>query len=181
MEQKEYLSIKSFGPIKDVKLDNIKPFTFFIGESGSGKSTILKVLAMMRHMCKQINLRSYLKLGNVIDKTIDLSISEYLRNGGMTDYVKNDTEIVYSKGDCNITYTPQKGLKGTRKIISSENLSLEKISFFSDKRGAIAPLLANLSDGAALGFYFTETFQDFKKATEAVSYTHLTLPTKLEV
>ena len=78
---------------------------------------------MMRHMCKQINLRSYLKLGNVIDKTIDLSISEYLRNGGMTDYVKNDTEIVYSKGDCNITYTPQKGLKGTRKIISSENLS----------------------------------------------------------
>ncbi len=27
MEQKEYLSIKSFGPIKDVKLDNIKPFT----------------------------------------------------------------------------------------------------------------------------------------------------------
>ena len=33
----------------------------------------------------------------------------------MTDYVKNDTEIVYSKGDCNITYTPQKGLKGTRK------------------------------------------------------------------
>ena len=134
MEQKEYLSIKSFGPIKDVKLDNIKPFTFFIGESGSGKSTILKVLAMMRHMCKQINLRSYLKLGNVIDKTIDLSISEYLRNGGMTDYVKNDTEIVYSKGDCNITYTPQKGLKGTRKIISSENLSLEKISFFSDKR-----------------------------------------------
>ena len=55
MEQKEYLSIKSFGPIKDVKLDNIKPFTFFIGEFRIvGKSTILKVLAMMRHMCKQI-------------------------------------------------------------------------------------------------------------------------------
>ena len=169
MEQKEYLSIKSFGPIKDVKLDNIKPFTFFIGESGSGKSTILKVLAMMRHMCKQINLRSYLKLGNVIDKTIDLSISEYLRNGGMTDYVKNDTEIVYSKGDCNITYTPQKGLKGTRKIISSENLSLEKISFFSDKRGAIAPLLANLSDGAALGFYFTEPFEDASSGIQTMT------------
>ncbi len=36
--------LNPFGPIKDVKLDNIKPFTFFIGESGSGKSTILKVL-----------------------------------------------------------------------------------------------------------------------------------------
>ena len=37
MEQKEYLSIKSFGPIKDVKLDNIKPFTFFIGESSENQ------------------------------------------------------------------------------------------------------------------------------------------------
>ena len=46
MEQKEYLSIKSFGPIKDVKLDNIKPFTFFIGESGSGKSTILYIISV---------------------------------------------------------------------------------------------------------------------------------------
>lgn len=34
----------------------------------------------------------------------------------------------------------------------------------SDKRGAIASLLANNSDGAGLGFYFQETFKDFYEA-----------------
>lgn len=167
MIQKESLKIKQFGPIKEACLEDIKPFTFFIGESGSGKSTILKVLALMRHMYKQINLRSYLKLGNVIDKTIDLSMAEYLRNGGLAEYVTEETELLYSKGDCEISYTP-KGLKGTRKLIPASSLSLEKISFLSDKRGAIASLLANNNDGAALGFYLTETFKDFKEAAEQI-------------
>nr|WP_320059507.1 hypothetical protein [uncultured Bacteroides sp.] len=168
MAQEEFLKINFFGPIKEITIENVKPFTFFIGESGSGKSTLLKVLAMMRHMYKQINLRSYLKQGNVIDKTIDLRMADYLRNGGMTDYVKESTEIVYRKGTFEISYTRKGGLKGTRSVISREDLSLEKISFLSDKRGSIASLLANLSDGASLGFYLTETFQDFKKATDEI-------------
>lgn len=167
MIQKESLRIKYFGPIKEVNLEEVMPFMFFIGESGSGKSTILKVLALMRHMYKQLNLRSYLKLGNVIDKTIDLSIGEYLRNGGMSDYISEKTELSYTKGDCEIVYTPQ-GLRGTRKVISASNLSLEKISFLSDKRATIASLLANNSDGAALGFYLLETFRDFKEAAEQI-------------
>lgn len=167
MIQKESLRIKYFGPIKEVNLEEVMPFMFFIGESGSGKSTILKVLALMRHMYKQLNLRSYLKLGNVIDKTIDLSMGEYLRNGGMSDYISEKTELSYTKGDCEIVYTPQ-GLRGTRKVISASNLSLEKISFLSDKRAAIASLLANNSDGAALVFYLLETFRDFKEAAEQI-------------
>lgn len=38
----------------------------------------------------------------------------------------------------------------------------------SDKRGAIASLLANNNNGAALGFYLTETFKDFKEANELI-------------
>lgn len=167
MIQKESLRIKYFGPIKEANLEEVMPYMFFIGESGSGKSTILKVLALMRHMYKQLNLRSYLKLGNVIDKTIDLSMGEYLRNGGMSDYISEKTELSYTKGDCEIVYTP-KGLKGTRKVISASNLSLEKISFLSDKRATIASLLANNSDGTALGFYLLETFRDFKEAAEQI-------------
>lgn len=167
MIEKESLTIKHFGPITEVVIEEVKPFSFFIGESGSGKSTVLKVLALMRHMYKQLTLRSYLKLGNVIDKTIDLAMGEYLRNGGMVDYVSEKTELSYTKGNTEIVYTP-KGLRGTRKVIPASDLSLEKISFLSDKRSAIASLLANNNDGAALGFYLVETFKDFKEATEQI-------------
>ena len=167
MIQKESLRIKHFGPIKEINLDELKPFSFFIGESGSGKSTILKVLALMRHIYKQLNLRSYLKLGNVIDKTIDLSMGEYLRNGGMTEYISEKTELIYTKGDCEIAYKNNK-LNGTRKVISTLDLSLEKIVFLSDKRATIASLLANNSDGSTLGFYLLETIKDFKEAAERI-------------
>ena len=42
----ESLEIKDFGPIKHIHVEDIKPMTVLIGESGSGKSTIMKV-------CKQ--------------------------------------------------------------------------------------------------------------------------------
>ncbi len=44
----ESLYIKDFGPIKEIKLDDIKRLTVIIGMSGSGKSTAMKVLALMR-------------------------------------------------------------------------------------------------------------------------------------
>lgn len=81
--RQEYLYIKNFGPIKKVEIERVKQFMFFVGESGSGKSTILKVLAIMRYIYKQLNLRSYLKLGNITGKVLDFDMSEYFRNGGM--------------------------------------------------------------------------------------------------
>lgn len=167
MAQQETLIIKHFGPLREAVIEDVKQFMFFIGESGSGKSTLLKVLALMRHISKQLNLRSYLKHGNVIDRTIGINMGEYLYNGGLNDYVSDKTELYYKKGDCEISYTT-KGLKGTRKTISAPQLSLEKISFLSDKRGSIASLLANNNDGTALGFYLAETFKDFKEAIEQI-------------
>ena len=168
--RQEYLYIKNFGPIKMIEIESVKQFMFFVGESGSGKSTILKVLAMMRHIYKQLNLRSYLKLGNITGKVLDFDMSEYFHNGGMKDYLYADTELVYRNGDTEIAYVKgHGGLSGTRGVtIPSEQLSLEKISFMSDKRGVIASLLANNSDGAGLGFYFQETFKDFKEAIKHI-------------
>ena len=48
----EYLKIENFGPILEIELDDIRPLTVFIGESGSGKSTIMKVLSLFRWMFK---------------------------------------------------------------------------------------------------------------------------------
>ena len=61
----EYLRIKNFGPIVDIELDNIAPFTILIGESGSGKSTVMKVLSMFRWIYKRVVLRSYVRQANI--------------------------------------------------------------------------------------------------------------------
>ena len=44
----ESIVIKNFGPIKNIEIKNIHPLTIFIGESGSGKSTIMKVIVLFR-------------------------------------------------------------------------------------------------------------------------------------
>ena len=63
---KEELVIQNFGPIRDIKLDNIQRLLILIGESGSGKSTILKVLSLCRWIYKQQNIRAYLHNANSI-------------------------------------------------------------------------------------------------------------------
>lgn len=51
--EKERLIIKNFGPIVEADIE-IKPFMVFIGESGSGKSVILKLLSLLRWIAKKI-------------------------------------------------------------------------------------------------------------------------------
>ena len=55
---KEYITIKDFGPLKQIENLQLKPFTILIGESASGKSTLMKVVAMMRYLYKMANIRS---------------------------------------------------------------------------------------------------------------------------
>ena len=61
----EYLRIQNFGPVVDIELDNIVPLTVLIGESGSGKSTVMKVLSMFRWIYKRVVLRSYVRQAKI--------------------------------------------------------------------------------------------------------------------
>lgn len=57
---KEFITIKNFGPLINIENLEIKQFTLLIGESASGKSTLMKVVSMMRYLYKMANIRSYL-------------------------------------------------------------------------------------------------------------------------
>ena len=80
---KEYLLIRNFGPIDEVILDDIRPLTVFIGESGSGKSTIMKVLSLFRWMYKRVNLRSYLQQAGIKKTGVKFKIKSLLKVSGM--------------------------------------------------------------------------------------------------
>ena len=93
----ESLEIKDFGPIKHIHVEDIKPMTVLIGESGSGKSTIMKVLALSRWLYKMMSIRSYLKYSGVKKTPFRFRIDSLLRTVGLEDYMRTSSIITYKR------------------------------------------------------------------------------------
>jgi predicted ATPase len=155
----EAIIIKNFGPIKDVEISDIRPFTVFIGESGSGKSTIMKVIVLFRWIYKMLNIRSYLKYANISQSPFTFDFGQYLKNNNLSDYLKSDTDIIYQKGETTIHY---KNKLATSPIVPKDELNLEKMNFIADKRNLIPDILAaKKNDKIPMNFFLEETFNDF--------------------
>jgi predicted ATPase len=166
LQMKESIIIRNFGPIKEVEIDNIRPLTVFIGESGSGKSTIMKVFVLFRWIYKMVNIRSYLKHANITQSPFTFNFKSYLKNNGFTDFIKDNTEIIYQKGNNIISY---KGSLDASITIPEDELSLEKVCFIADKRNLIPDILtAKKKDNIPMSFFLEETFNDFGIASEFV-------------
>ncbi len=122
------IKIKNFGPIKEGYLDNngwmnIEKVTIFIGNQGSGKSTVAKVFSTLTWMEKAINRGDidWTKLSHHIFK----GFFKYQRT---QNYFRDDTVIEY-EGDSAI-------IKYNRKLdypevffIKSSNFCLPKIIY----------------------------------------------------
>lgn len=167
---KEYITIKNFGPINSIERLNIKPYTVFIGESASGKSTIMKLVCMMRYLYKMANIRSYLKHSNITNSPFKIRFDKMMKDMGMFKILREDSIIEYTiEVNDNVEYTIKMRNRKLDKlpIISSEYLSFNKISFISEHRNII-PIWtqqASGNSGAKLGFYFHETNSDFISAS----------------
>ena len=90
------IKIKNFGPIKEGMLDNdgwieVKKVTVFIGNQGSGKSTVAKVFSTFSWLEKAINRGDFEK-GKV---TFNM-IKKFLQYQKIQNYFKNNTYIEYS-------------------------------------------------------------------------------------
>jgi predicted ATPase len=168
---KEAITIKNFGPIKDIAINDVKPFTVLIGESGSGKSTLMKVLALFRWIYKMQNIRSYLKLSNIEKSPFSYNMSTYIKNCGFEQFLSKETEIIYSSYNDDATHSHQIGYKNKRLFVSgtinTEALEFIKIGFVSETRNIIPQWLDKAQD-ANLGFYFSELVSDFKLAEDII-------------
>jgi predicted ATP-dependent endonuclease of OLD family len=158
----ESITIRNFGPIKKVEISDIRPFVLLIGESGSGKSTVMKVVVLFRWIYKMINIRSYLKHAKITESPFRFDFDEYLKNGGFEKdaYLRPDTEIIYRRGNHEISY---KGALNTAIIVPEDELSLEKMSFIADKRNIIPDVLAKRVK-VENSFFVNETYEDFRIA-----------------
>lgn len=167
---KEYITIKDFGPLKNIEYMRIKPYTVLIGESASGKSTLLKVVAMMRYLYKMANIRSYLKHSMIAKSPFRIRLGTMMERQEMGKMLTKNSLIFYRvESDDGTTYEICiKDGKLSVPNIAPEHLLFRKVSFISENRNII-PTWAQKAwknKGATLGFYFHETNDDFAAASE---------------
>lgn len=163
---RESIEIRNFGPVRDVKIETVKPLTILIGDSGSGKSTIMKVLALFQWIYKMSCIRSYLHYSGISKSPFRFRFDSYLKNNGLDDFLKSQTEIVYKNGNYTIVCQGSK-LKMLSKYVPKEELSLEKIAFISDQRNIISDLLQDGTHTTS-NFYLADTFRNYKQATDVI-------------
>lgn len=162
----ESLEIKDFGPIKHIHVEDIKPMTVLIGESGSGNSTIMKVLALSRWLYKMMSIRSYLKYSGVKKTPFRFRIDSLLRTVGLEDYMRTSSIITYKNGEV-VIRLENGNLNGTSQYIPKSQLSLEKISFIADNRNLVADIIEG-KISVKKQFYLNETYEDYVKASESI-------------
>ena len=167
---KEYISIKNFGPLKNIEDLKIKQITVLIGESASGKSSLMKVVAMMRYLYKMANIRSYLRHSNITKSPFRVRLSAMMKRQGMGDMFGKDSRIVYRTVlDDGKEYELK--IENGRVVIPTidkKHLEFCKVSYISENRNLIPTWAqkASSNKGASLGYYFHETNDDFVKASE---------------
>ena len=163
---KEYLRIEKFGPIDEVILDDIRPLTILIGESGSGKSTIMKILSLFRWMYKRVNLRSYLQHAGIKKTGLKFKIIPLLKTSGILEFLKADSVIVYRRDDYEIRM--QNRSVNIRFTIGQDDLCLDKVCFISDKRSMIPDFLGNKLERRIANYYLQDTMDNFLLACDEV-------------
>lgn len=162
----ESLIIRNFGPIVDVELAKINRFNVFIGESGSGKSTIMKVLAMMRWIYKMCCVRTYFKTSG-IQTPFRFRTDTILGDNGLKHFLRPNSEIIYCNGTFEI-HLKKGRLIIPRKNIDKDELTIQKIAYISDKRVLIPDLAAGNVALRHNMFYLDETFLNYQKAIDSI-------------
>lgn len=159
----ESLYIENFGPLKKINLENLRPLTILVGESGSGKSTIMKVLVLFRYFYKRVVIRSYLRNAGISKSHFRLQFSFFIKNNGFEGYISDKTVIIYRRGNYTIEY--KNGKLNLNITVENADLSLDKMSFISDKRNVIPDILAKTVSVSDRNMYLVETWKDFEEAT----------------
>ena len=175
---RESIYIKNVGPISELDIDDIRPLTLLIGASAAGKSTLMKVLALMRYIYKMENIRSFLLDSNIPRSPFRLEFKNLLKDG-LRSAVSKDSEIVYTvtfPTDTNLFEEAQyvicyRGGKLDNRIhIQTKHLSFFKEAYIVEDRSIMSKLIPVHFQplSGPDHYYFNETLSDLQEALQAL-------------
>lgn len=155
------IKIKNFGPIREGFVENdgwidINKVTVFIGDQGSGKSTVAKLISIFLWMEKDLFRTGGLSLEFRQNEGTFKHLLEYHR---INDYVHEKTEIHYEGEAYNITY--RAGQNPEIQEISDNNYTLPKITYFPAERNFVSSV-KNVNGGAYIQLW-SRSLQEFKE------------------
>lgn len=166
--KQEKIIIKKFGPITRADI-NIKPFMVFIGESGSGKSVILKLLSLLRWIAKKQHHNEFAKILG-IEEYYRFDTERILEDSGLKDFITPSTYIKYW-GQTEKIIIENGKLNLPIQSFKNKEIFLEKISFITDDRFTVVLLLNNQIRGSALPYHLEKTCKDFEVSFENLKQT----------
>lgn len=152
MQQK--IIIKNLGPIKDCEIE-INPFTVFIGESGSGKSIILRTISMCKWIYKKMQYSNLLKKSHAKQNAIRFRLDRLLRDSVLDDFFSNDSYIEFFVNNKSIIVIEKNKLKPNYKNMSSKFM-LSKIVFLNENRTVLPEILSTPGGRKAKFSYYTD-------------------------
>ncbi len=131
------IRIKNFGPIKEGYLEDggfmeVKKVTVFIGNQGSGKSTVAKVISTLTWMEKAINRG---------DIAIPESINDFQKHfkyQSLIGYFKSDTVIEYYGDAYSIIFNKEDSPYPIVQKNESGNYTVPKIMYVPDGRSFLS-------------------------------------------
>jgi predicted ATPase len=139
------IKIKHFGPIKEGCLENdgwidIKKVTVFIGDQGSGKSTVAKVICTLMWLEKAFNRGEidYERL-TVFSNMDYYQFRNFFGHQGLQDYFKSNTEIEYQGEEFSIIYRSKDELPVIEPIVNS-NYIVPKIMYVPAERNTLSTI-----------------------------------------
>lgn len=171
------IKIKNFGPIREGFVDNdgwldIEKVAVFIGNQGSGKSTVAKLVSTLSWIEKDL----FRSDGSTLRfRKQERIFKKYLEYHRIDSYLKKNTEIQYEGKAYRINYIPGKPLD-IQKM--EEEYTLPKITYFPAERNFVSSVKKSRS-GQKLTLWsqslqeFKETFQEAKESFKEKESFHL--------
>jgi hypothetical protein len=165
----EAITIRNLGPIKDITIDDIKPFTVFIGESAGGKSVIMRTITLFRWFFKQQNLHTYLLTSKIPQSSPWGDVLDNFEYAGLIDFVGTETEIQYTVTFDNESQPPFQLEFKSKKLETSGSIPIGgisycKLSYITETRGFLSHILNSKGSRPAFEPHFEEVVEDFEKA-----------------
>ena len=176
----ETLTIRNFGPIDNMTLE-LRVVNILIGDQGTGKSTVAKLLSAIKEVSSEIELNISGKIANEEQKQEYFlnDFKNHLETYGIINYLKPESYIEFNDSFKYLKYDDQNILV-EKKTKERKNKNTHVIGYIPAYREAAVLLKDDLNAIFAVGttlpkifYYFGQRFSVAKNNKSIYNYTHV--------